>query len=288
MVVAKRRTDVTGDKHPSKRAYRELYREPPERLVVAVESWRRRVKPLLRAIGNPSVVEVWRGPSRLNGEPIVVLASRLQPTQKAAINPKTGDMVQLYILPADHDPASAAKSGEGDGAVCGSCLHRPTGAMGDCYVRVSWAPRNLWLAWRRGDYPPMPEGLLAGALIRFGAWGDPAAVPVEVWEPLVAGAVTYTGYTQEWPALDSARWGWLMASVIGDDELLAARDQGWRTFRTVYDGDAEIGEVEGERECLATAKHVPCIGCGGCGGNNQPSRPSYALRAHGQRHPVRR
>ena len=284
MVATKPKRSVKGDLHPSKRAARDKMRAPPERIVERTDDWRFRIRGVMRALGNPSVVELWRGASRLNGEPIVVLAACLRARTGDDANNKTGDMVQVYILPQSEDPTAATKSGK-DVSVCGSCVHRPAAESGmrDCYVNTSWAPRNLWLSWRSGAVPFAPVGVLDGAPVRFGAWGDPAAVPLEVWAPLVEGSITYTGYTQEWPALDVTVWGWLMASVIGEDEQLAARDQGWRTFRTAYDGDPDPGAMEGERECLATAKGIPCVGCGGCGGLDQPLRSSYALRVHGMR-----
>lgn len=237
-------------------------------------------------MGNPAAVVVWEGPSRLNGEKILVIATGLRSKASSHTNAKTGDLIQLYILPADTDPREAIDSGE-DAAVCGSCVHRPTAtgedARRDCYVNVAWAPRNLWLAHRAGNVPPMPRGLLEGAAIRFGAWGDPAAVPVRVWQGLFRGASMHTGYTQLWRDLDVRTWGWLMASVDSEDDQLKASRRGWRTFRTVYDDETP---TDLERECLATASHVTCLGCGGCGGTHSAgaTRPPYFIRVHGFRH----
>jgi hypothetical protein len=278
--------NVKGDKHPSQRAYRQEYRPIPERMRLAVRNWRARIRDTLRELGKPATLEIWRGPSRFDGRPIVVLAARVRAS--SSVNPKTNDMVQIYIVP-QADPAQSLQD-ERDRSVCGTCVHRPYAATDDhddddparrdCFVNVSWAPRNLWMAWRDGRVPLAPPGIFEGAAVRFGAWGDPAAVPLEVWQPIVDGAVTHTGYTQRWPELDAAEWGWLMASVITPAQLRDAQIAGWRTFRTLY-GAAQ--PMLGEAECLATAKHVSCLGCGGCGGNNQPERTSYYLRAHGFR-----
>lgn len=274
--------DVTGDRHPNKRAYRDEMRPPPARMVERMKVWRKRIRRTMRELGRPAAVELWRGPSRFTGEPIVVIAAKMRRSGARNLNAKTNDMVQVYILPQT-DPLAAIHAGD-DASVCGTCIHRPRAigddARRDCYVNVAWAPRNLTGWWRDGRIPVAPPGLLEGAAIRFGAWGDPAAVPAEVWAPLVAGAITHTGYTQRWTELDVAAWGWLMASVVGVEQQRQAVAAGWRTFRTLYPGELE---AVGERECLATASHVSCLGCGGCGGTSTPSRPNYTIRAHGFR-----
>ena len=58
---------------------------------------------------------VWEGDSLLTGDPIVVVATW------DSKNPKTGDMVQMYILLADVEPHIAVKSGA-DAAVCGNLI----------------------------------------------------------------------------------------------------------------------------------------------------------------------
>ena len=41
----------------------------------------------------------------------------------ASANPKTGDMIQTWILRSDMHPLEAIKSGS-DYGICGSCIHR--------------------------------------------------------------------------------------------------------------------------------------------------------------------
>jgi hypothetical protein len=262
--------------HPSKRVSRDHYRATPERFAERMAAWRASQGFTYRT---PNAAVVWEGPSRLDGSLVVVIAAGLRPLTSP--NVKTGDMVQLYILPLDVDPRVATKTGE-DAAVCGTCPHRPSGELGDCYVNVAWAPRNLWLMYHRGGMPRVAPSELAGAAVRFGAWGDPAAVPLDVWSPIVAGAFTHTGYTQEWPRLDEAEWGWLMASVASTRMRDRAQRRGWRTFRVEYGSDP--GEPVNERECLAAAHGVTCIACGGCGGTNHPRPTSFRIRAHGFRY----
>jgi hypothetical protein len=66
-------------------------------------------------------VVLWQGPSRLNGAPVVVIATGLR---RPSTNVKTAGMVQVWILPLDRNPVAAQRSGH-DRAVCGDCPLRP-------------------------------------------------------------------------------------------------------------------------------------------------------------------
>lgn len=65
---------------------------------------------------------VWDGPSRIDGSPIMAIVTGLR---TASANPKTGDMLQTWILRSDMHPMDAIKSGA-DYGICGSCGHRGT------------------------------------------------------------------------------------------------------------------------------------------------------------------
>src|SRR5262245_25281056 len=69
----------------------------------------------------PLGLVLYRGPSLLNGRPIVCIATGLARQSK---NRTTGPVVQTYILPDRENPLAALASG-GDAAVCGDCPHRP-------------------------------------------------------------------------------------------------------------------------------------------------------------------
>jgi hypothetical protein len=75
----------------------------------------------------PNGVILYRGPSLLDGKRIVVVATGLARRSK---NPKTGNLVQTYIL-ADQgeDPIRAWLNG-GDESICGTCPPRRAGLVG--------------------------------------------------------------------------------------------------------------------------------------------------------------
>jgi len=145
----------------------------------------------------PKGIVVYEGPSALNGAPIVAIATNLK---RPSANQKTGPVVQVWILPADVRPHVAVKSGA-DAAVCGDCKHRPS-LEGTCYVPTFRAPGAVHAAFLRGSYarptPSEARALLAGRVVRLGAWGDPVAVPLVVWRALLRDVKGWTGYTHQW------------------------------------------------------------------------------------------
>ena len=56
----------------------------------------------------PNGVVLWTGPSAFNGKRIALIAIGMR---TATTNPKTGDLVQTYILKLDENPHRAARAG---------------------------------------------------------------------------------------------------------------------------------------------------------------------------------
>lgn len=226
---------------------------------------------------NATGITLYEGPSMLDGKPVIAVLTL------HSSNRKTGDMAQIWILRQDVSPTDAVKGGE-DASVCGSCIHRHhTG--GACYVVPFQAPQGIWKRQKEGRYPPMDGKLkrrLKGRAIRLGAYGDPAAVPVSVWKPLVDIAGLVTGYTHQadHPNFDPRLLDFCMVSAdseIGGD---AHRMHGRRTFRVKSEGEPVMSD---EVVCPASYKDdIQCIDCGLCSGANQKG-PSVVIDAHGQR-----
>lgn len=220
---------------------------------------------------------LYEGPSVLDGNPIVAIATL------HSNNRKTGDMVQVWILRQDISPSNAVREGE-DSSICGSCIHRHhTG--GACYVVPFQAPQGVWKRYHEGRYPKMTgkeKRRLKGRAIRFGAYGDPAAVPYEAWKPVVDVAGMVTGYTHQvgHSSFDPRILDFCMISSDAEDSAAAHRAMGYRTFRVRVPGDPKM---EDEVVCPAATKaDVQCLDCGLCNGANQDG-PSVVIDAHGQR-----
>lgn len=232
----------------------------------------------------PNGYILYEGPSRLaDGSRIVVIATGIA---SRSSNVKTGGMVQTYILRCDRSPVAAVATGADD-TICGDCPHRGdgTGKGRTCYVNVGQGPGAVWRSWRNGRYPVLPptvedyRPIFGGRKVRFGTYGDPAAVPVDVWATLAAVAAGWTGYTHQWRNSPALR-AYCMASVDSPAEHAEAVAAGWRTFRVALPGQEE--RLAKEVLCPASAlagKRLTCERCMACSGGNRLG--SVMIPAHG-------
>ena len=157
----------------------------------------------------PNGFILYRGPSMLDGAPIVAIVTGCAGN---SANVKTGAVLQTWIIRSDIEPLLALKTGA-DASVCGNCKHRPL-LGGACYVRVHQAPLSVYRAFHRGVYPVATDlaTIGAGRAVRVGSYGDPAAVPVAVWRALISQSTMHTGYTHQWRRRPALR-GLVMASA---------------------------------------------------------------------------
>lgn len=224
----------------------------------------------------PANVVFWRGPSELTGDPIMCIAGQ------RTINAKTGPMIQVWILRADIGPIEAVKQG-GDDAICGDCkLRGDFGKDRACYVQWFRAPVNIFrshtLEWSLERFALAVDG----KQIRLGAYGDPVAVPVHVWESVLRLAAGWTGYTHQWRWCDAAFKRFLMASVDSLIEQREAASRGWRTFRVRASSDDAL--ITTEVSCPASDEmnhRTTCAKCSLCRGHARPAK-DVAIIAHGQ------
>lgn len=221
-------------------------------------------------------VVLYEGISRLDGKSPVALIVTF-----ASRNTKTGPMAQAWIIRTDVHPLIAVREGL-DEAICGDCRHREKNAR-SCYVVVGFAPAGVYRAYRAGTYRRGEPADLRGHYLRMGAYGDPAALPVEAWERLLEKLAGWTGYTHQWRTADRAFKRFLMASVDTEAEYHEARAEGWRTFRVRH----VSGLLPGEIVCPASAEggyRTTCERCRLCSGTSfgNEAAKTVAIYAHGQ------
>jgi hypothetical protein len=235
---------------------------------------------------------LYRGPSQIDGKPIVAIVTGID---DASNNAKTGAMAQVWILREDIAPIDAVKRGE-DVSICGQCPHRGvseyvSGELGwvnrdrTCYVTLFHAPRNVWASYKRGVYGTDvaldAAQRLAGKKVRLGAYGDPAALPLAVWQAALVNAKAFTGYTHQWRTAPKAFATYVMASADSPADMSEAQALGYRTFRI-----RAAGETLAPREvvCPASAeagKKTSCASCLACGGTSAKAKASIAIMVHG-------
>ncbi len=250
----------------------------------------------------PNAVVLWRGRSQIDGGPIVAIATALRTKSS---NRKTGAMVQTYILGEDVDPIHAMSMGL-DASICGDCPHRPKRPLlvdspagttkgrrwesRSCYVNVGQGALAVWRAYKAGNTPMASVEEVAdfvgerGAPVRLGTYGDPAAVPLWVWETLVSRAKRHTGYTHQWRTCDPGYRRVVMASADSATDMAEAMQRGYRTFRVATPGvEPEAHEVR----CPASdeaGKVTDCSRCGLCAGSfeERTTRPkTVMITVHG-------
>lgn len=234
----------------------------------------------------------YRGPSLLTGDPIVGIATGLD---GGSHNRKTGPMVQAWILRSDLAPMDAVRENVDD-AICGSCALRGRGGHErKCYVTPWLGPYQVWKQFSAGTYIDAGwldlHALLEARHLRLGAYGDPAAIPFEVWRALLVKTAGWVGYTHAWRTCDPRLKTIVMASVDTEHEFIVAHLAGWRTFRVRLSTDPLLtitarraGSVALEFVCAASdeAGHTTtCERCQLCRGQASPAR-SVAIVAHGK------
>ena len=209
----------------------------------------------------------YRGSSLIDGAPIVGIAIY------SNRNTKTGKLLQTYIIRADINPLEASKTGQ-DVSICGTCPLRGTPttdparkqAQGRrCYVNLGQGPLAVYRAMVKGNYPDVdPAAIGAGRMVRVGTYGDPAAIPGEVWDALLSQATTWTAYTHQKP------WRPDIAMQSADSHA-EARDHwaaGRRTFRVL----TGLDDLDKKNEALCPASkeagaRVQCAACKLCKGS---------------------
>ena len=219
---------------------------------------------------------VWEGASLIDGSPIVlILTGFVSPSA----NRKTGKLIQSWILQQEFVPTFAAKQGFDEG-ICGSCSLKLS-KTGSCYVNL--APiNNMYRKYVAGTYSKLSKNEIELLKyyrypIRIGSYGDPTAVPFDVWEPIILASGSHTGYTHNWLFCDNSWKQYLMASVQSESEARIAQNRGWRTFRIIAP-DAPLSD--NEILCRHTENDIiKCEFCMLCDGNS--SKPNIADKVYG-------
>ena len=268
---------------------------------------------------NDNTFEVWRGNSLIDDAEIVVLMSGIT---RPSINGKTLDMIQISIVRTDVSPLEAVQLGL-DESICGGCNLRPFIAqlaklkaqllnddteINECYVDKTRGIGGTWQSWNSGKVAkmsPLEACILISQLkqcncekphkrkqscsnkslgVRFGSYGDPASVPVHVWDDIrsVFKAME-TSYTHRWDEpIAQALKAFTMASIDSQTHpdvhkaIDYANKLGWRTYRVLKEGETLRDD---EILCPEASGKTNCANCGLCSGNQRPKTPNIAIPA---------
>lgn len=104
-----------------------------------------------------------------------------------------------------------------------------------CYVLTFHGPRSVYNG-KTDLTRETDKALKEGQGFRFGSYGDPTAVPLNVWKDLMEKADYSTGYTHQWRETYAQEYkGVLQASCNSIEEVIEARAMGWKVFATWKD-----------------------------------------------------
>ena len=257
---------------------------------------KKRINTMKQAKPKSSVI--YSGPSLIDGSPIVCIAII------SSSNVKTGagnrNMLQTYIIRADMSPMEASKTGS-DYAICGNCVHRGTPTDNpekhqalnrSCYVTLYQGPTIVYKAFKRGLYQLIDAErvklLGRGQMVRMGSYGDPAAIPKQVWDTLLADSAGHTGYSHQSKlpgvVVDYSR---VMVSVESKASAQGYHLNGKRTFRVIpvatWQDKGKAALLKSEVLCPASneaGNKSTCIDCGLCKGSSIKGK-SIAIVSHG-------
>ncbi len=221
---------------------------------------------------------VWEGASLIDGSPIVLIITGFV---NHTLNRKTGKLLQSWIIQQNFVPTEAAKKGLEKG-ICGACPLKLS-QTGACFVNLL-PVNNIYRKYFAGSYSKFSANEIEVIKryrypIRIGSYGDPTAIPFDVWEPIISASGGHTGYTHRWDSNEcDSRWKkYLMASVQSESEARMAQNLGWRSFRIIAP-DAPLSE--NEILCRHTEDdRVKCEDCMLCDGKS--NKPNIADKVHG-------
>lgn len=231
-----------------------------------------------KAVKQPKGFIIYQGNSVLDNAPIVAIA-----TMETA-NEKTGNMVQVWIIRSDISPVQAVRENK-DVSICGNCPHRHN-LNGACYVQPFQAPLAVYNGFVKGLYPVFDSNnvnhvkAFEGRSIRLGAYGDPSAVPFEVWENVLQFVVSHTAYTHQihHKKFDVRIADICMISCDTQKEAERCHKKGFKTFRVKTEN---MEMIKGEILCLSESKGINCLVCGICKGKEAPI--NIVINVHGMR-----
>lgn len=238
---------------------------------------------------------MYEGPS-LIGQGDVAAVATLN-----SVNRKTGNMVQVWILPRHQGTLEAVRAGD-NSAACGSCplmgvpyQEEVTRSDGEvytviklrnrvCYVNLGRLDSTVVKAYEKGRYATynrrIHERWLRGRDIRLGAYGDPAAIPDHLIIYLATVGSGYTGYSHQLFALEEERASllakYLMASCHTPAQHAEAVRRGWRPFTIVSKNQPQPMDAI---ECPFYTHGIQCEDCQLCQGLQKEAKPIF-VRAH--------
>ena len=118
--------------------------------------------------------------------------------------------------------------------------------------------------------------LSKGKYIRFGTYGEPSLIPVDLVSSLCLVAKNWTGYTHQW-GKKSEYSPYFMASCHSEGQAKYAESKGWRSFIAAKEA------IQNTVNCPASNEagfKSTCSKCGLCSGTNGKGKKNVYILEH--------
>jgi len=218
---------------------------------------------------------VYKGKSQLDGENIIAVAT------KDTKNEKTGDAIQIWILRGDIGPIIAKRLGY-DFSICGNC---PLRDVKVCYCNLCHGPLQVFKAYHNDRYEKLNDTnieFFRDKEVRLGAYGDPTAVPISIWDKIAEVSNSILAYTHQWNKPEFQEYKkYCMASTEDPISYKKAQELDWRTFNVKLPNEPLF---ENEYRCPASKEAgvlTTCSKCQSCKGLSSEIKKSVAIEFHG-------
>ena len=131
-----------------------------------------------------------------------------------------------------------------DGAVCMDCPFAVSNGakLSACYTHkmMQYSGFLSMLRSIKCEWDEIPElsetqsaiavGMCAGRYVRFGTYGEPSLLPMDLVKRMTNVSKSWTGYTHQWKKVDPQYANYFMASTHTEDEERIASLIGYRSF----------------------------------------------------------
>jgi hypothetical protein len=190
--------------------------------------------------------------------------------QSATKNSKTGDSVQIFMLPLEW--IIEGKVMQDDSKICFDCVHSQ-GKEKSCYVRKGLSNLGIGSKVRSlhkkldsiGEYSKVIESqileICEDKIIRFGAYGEPVLLGEDLVYLVTTVAKGWMGYTHQWM---KPNFKWAAKYFMASTETVLfnnlAQKLGFRTFFVT----AKPEKVPGSVVCPASKEGGKKVNCNTC------------------------
>jgi hypothetical protein len=207
-------------------------------------------------------------------------------------------VVQTFSFSRGQLQASLNSSGMGDffshdKPVCGDCPFAVNNGakLTACYTHKFGQYRGFLSSLRAiarsyksfDDIPELDEtmesiivGQSAGRYVRFGSYGEPTLIPIDLVKRICNVAKSWTGYTHQWMRKPEYA-DYLMASTHGAADTLMAETSGWRCFASTHEAMDTMTHCPASKESEFKSN---CSRCGLCSGTKGKGKKSVNIILH--------